>query len=434
MGRQTLVFAAMGIVGVVLGGAIAAPASAQPVLSPPRERPNVQLPASATAAGAAQQPQDTVKILLVDDDESDNNNIPGDKRLSKSDRFYRHLLEQQSLAYDAFVVPRYANGPTLEQLRPYRLIVWYTGASYGGNRDNTSVVSLKDEEALRAYLATGGSAIVLSPGYLNNALGAGGAALWAKKDSPFLKDVLGIQGGRALLQRGKEGGVAALDGTTYLLTATATQEVQLSAVNPVSATTLFTAQLNPEGTGAHAVAVATSNPVGSGHMVYVGFTFEDIGGKPEVAFSQLLQAAVPSAAWQPASFDHTQVQATAQCARCHTGASPPADGKPTNHVPYASVPVSAAANCDGCHKGSFVTWANGKFHANFTVTTSCASLSHRCLPVGGRQAGDGDARRCHRLRELPHEHDGVAAGVVQPHAGDGAMRELPHRRLPAGRR
>jgi mono/diheme cytochrome c family protein len=73
------------------------------------------------------------------------------------------------------------------------------------------------------------------------------------------------------------------------------------------------------------------------------------------------------------NFSHTQPGVTGQCASCHNGASPPADGKPGNHVPYASVPVAAAANCDSCHKGSYTSWANGKFHANFSVTSQCLS-------------------------------------------------------------
>ncbi|WP_395701884.1 hypothetical protein [Aquabacterium sp.] len=77
--------------------------------------------------------------------------------------------------------------------------------------------------------------------------------------------------------------------------------------------------------------------------------------------------------WTPTKWNHTQLVVTAQCASCHTGGYPPADGKPTNHIPYQSVPVSTAANCDSCHKGSYTSWANGKFHSNYSVSTSCAT-------------------------------------------------------------
>ena len=40
----------------------------------------------------------------------------------------------------------------------------------------------------------------------------------------------------------------------------------------------------------------------------------------------------------------------------------PAAGKPAHHIPYTAVPITAAANCDGCHKGSTTTWTNGRLH------------------------------------------------------------------------
>lgn len=77
--------------------------------------------------------------------------------------------------------------------------------------------------------------------------------------------------------------------------------------------------------------------------------------------------------WKPTRWNHTQVTVTAQCATCHSGAFPPADGRPGNHIPYASVSAAASANCDTCHKGGFSAWNNGRFHANVVVSTQCAS-------------------------------------------------------------
>jgi len=85
--------------------------------------------------------------------------------------------------------------------------------------------------------------------------------------------------------------------------------------------------------------------------------------------------------WTPTKWNHTQMVVANACASCHTGGYPPADGKPTNHVPYQTVPVSAAANCDGCHKGSTTTWANGRFHANYSVNTGCVGC--HTLTTGG---------------------------------------------------
>jgi hypothetical protein len=262
---------------------------------PPKTAPTTSRPALQEA-----------KVLLVDDDESDNNNIAGEGKLSKSDQFYRKALQDRGIAYDAFVVKRYADGPTPEQLRGYRLVIWYTGASYGGNRDNTAVVSLKDEETLRQYVSGGGSAIIVSPGYLNNALGAGGAALWAKKESAFLQEVLGVQGGRGLVQRFKPGAVVAADGRSYTVEQSPQVEAQFSALNPGSAQPLFTASLDPDGKGARSVPVATGNAVGSGHVVYVGFTLENVAAGADAVFATVL-----AAAGTPAASGATQPQPAA---------------------------------------------------------------------------------------------------------------------------
>jgi hypothetical protein len=245
-----------------------------------------------TSRPALQAPPAAAKVLLVDDDDSDNNSNPASGKLSASDTFYRKLLADQAYSFDTVVVPRYSDGPSLEKLKTYSLLLWYTGAAYGGNRDNTAVISLKDEQALTAYLQqAGGTVLLFSPGYLNNALGAGGAALWAKAESPFLQQVLGIQGGRGLLQRFKDGAVAATGGGTYAVTKSPSVETQFSAMNPDSAETLFTATLDPDGKGAQPVAVAVSHAVGSGRLVYVGFTFENITADANQAFGNLM---VPS--------------------------------------------------------------------------------------------------------------------------------------------
>jgi rare lipoprotein A (peptidoglycan hydrolase) len=77
--------------------------------------------------------------------------------------------------------------------------------------------------------------------------------------------------------------------------------------------------------------------------------------------------------WKPTKWNHTQSAVTNQCSTCHSGAYPPADGKPANHIPYQQVASSASANCDTCHKGGYASWYPGKFHNNVTVTTQCAT-------------------------------------------------------------
>ena len=45
-----------------------------------------------------------------------------------------------------------------------------------------------------------------------------------------------------------------------------------------------------------------------------------------------------------------------QCATCHSGAYPPADGSRRNHIPYQTLSGVAIANCDTCHKGGYTAW------------------------------------------------------------------------------
>jgi hypothetical protein len=92
------------------------------------------------------------------------------------------------------------------------------------------------------------------------------------------------------------------------------------------------------------------------------------------------------AIWTPTKWNHTQVTVTNACASCHTGGYPPADGRPNNHIPYASVAVAAAANCDGCHKSGYTAWNPGYFHRNYSVTTGCATCHMTLTYLGPTQA------------------------------------------------
>jgi predicted CXXCH cytochrome family protein len=77
--------------------------------------------------------------------------------------------------------------------------------------------------------------------------------------------------------------------------------------------------------------------------------------------------------WKPSSFNHTQLAVTNQCASCHTGGFPPADGRNANHIPYQALAGAAISNCDSCHKGGFASWTPARFHASVSVSTQCAS-------------------------------------------------------------
>jgi hypothetical protein len=74
-----------------------------------------------------------------------------------------------------------------------------------------------------------------------------------------------------------------------------------------------------------------------------------------------------------------------QCSTCHSGAFPPADGRPTTHIPYTGIPGVAATNCDSCHKSGFAAWTGARFHGSFTVSTNCHSCHMGNFAPGQRR-------------------------------------------------
>ena len=106
-------------------------------------------------------------------------------------------------------------------------------------------------------------------------------------------------------------------------------------------------------------------------------------------------------AWKPTKWNHTQVVVTAKCASCHTGTYPPADGKPSNHIPYTLIPPSSTANCDACHKTGYASWNPGRFHAYFSVSNLCATchtgsyLAARGKPADAIHVGATTCENCH---------------------------------------
>ncbi len=79
------------------------------------------------------------------------------------------------------------------------------------------------------------------------------------------------------------------------------------------------------------------------------------------------------AGWKPTQWNHSQLVVSGQCASCHSGAYPPADAKPANHIPYTALVGVTAANCDTCHKGGYSSWASGLFHSSVSVSNQCAT-------------------------------------------------------------
>jgi len=242
------------------------------------------------------------KVLLVDDDRSSNNTGSPGGSLSASDELYRKLLQQgdglKSIVYDVVTVERYSNGPPLDVLNQYDAIVWYTGAEYGGQKDNAIVISDKDMENLMAWMRRGRSLVIFSPGLINNLQGyvkvaRGNEEQWTKFGRPFLPIMLGLQGGRGLLHRFNPVEVQTENGVKFSLAGRSPVECQISPVNPTSgAKPLMFALLNPDGTQARLVPCATAYVTRDIRTVYVGFSFENIQENVGEAFRLLVTPAL----------------------------------------------------------------------------------------------------------------------------------------------
>lgn len=264
------------------------PAAASAV-DPPDRRPSptlASLPSPAAGGG--------LRILLVDDDVSDNNNIPGDRRLSSSDRIFRQLVSEavggNAAAWAFETVKPNAKGPDLEQLRKFSLILWYTGASYGGSPDNSAALSIEDEKTVRRYLEeVGGVVLLVSPGYAERAFSYD--STWEKSNSKFLSDVMGVRGGVGLAQRFEPGTVTTPDGKQFTVGKGPDPESQFSVVNPDGATVLFTSLVKSHYSTGAPMPVATVSSYGRGRLIYVGFTFENLVEQDRTpAFTYLLSS------------------------------------------------------------------------------------------------------------------------------------------------
>jgi hypothetical protein len=234
-----------------------------------------------------------LRILVVDDDASSNNADGDTGKAQRSDAIYRALVTQavgrKPDAWAVEVVKARDNGPALERLRDFNVVLWYTGGAYGANNDT---VGREDEKILRRYLEeTGGAVILVSPGYVNNLVYG---QSWEAAEHPFLKEVLAVNGCYGLLQRGMRGVVRDAGGTEFQVeNLGVSAEAQFSAVNPDGAAIVFTSPLSTtyakqEG----GLPVAVANAFGQGRIVYVGFTFENIPENERAgAFAGLLAAA-----------------------------------------------------------------------------------------------------------------------------------------------
>jgi hypothetical protein len=247
-------------------------------------------PPAALASLAVPKAGGPMRILLVDDNASPNN-VGNANRNEGSDDVYRALVAAavggDANAWSFEVAPYRKDGPALERLRGFNVVVWYTGDSYGAGADT---LSQQDENTARRYLQeTGGAFVLISPGYVSNLLYG---ATWQSATYPFLTEVMGVDGVAPLAQRFATGRVTAANGTEFAVVHPGVAETQFSAVNSNGAAIVFTSTLDPARTASGAVPVAVANSFGGGRFVYVGFTLENIpaAGRAK-AFGLLLDAA-----------------------------------------------------------------------------------------------------------------------------------------------
>lgn len=271
-------------------------------LGPEPAKTGGRKPSPPLASLPAPKASGPLRILLVDDDASSNNAGGDTGAAQRSDGIFRDLVAKavggSADAWSVEVVKNRDNGPAFERLRGFNVVLWYTGASYGANNDT---IGREDEKTLRRYLEeTGGAVILVSPGYLNNLVYG---QSWEAAEHPFLKEVLAVNGCYGLVQRATRGTVRAHNGTEFPIEHPGAAETQFSVVNPDGAALVFTSPLETTYAKAEAgggLPVAVANAYGTGRIVYLGFTFENIPAQDRArAFALLLEAATGPTAGRP---------------------------------------------------------------------------------------------------------------------------------------
>lgn len=149
------------------------------------------------------------KILLVNDSRRSGDGGGGIGPFYESDPFavYRGLLENAGYTYDTFETQdETSDGPPLEQLQSYNVVVWFTGTASTAN--NNKLVTDADQTNLTSYLNGGGHLMLTGQDAIDQSL-----------NTPFVLNVLGLklvkEGGYIFKGWGVPGTI--YDGQTYKL-------------------------------------------------------------------------------------------------------------------------------------------------------------------------------------------------------------------------
>ena len=204
-----------------------------------------------------------VDILLVDDDRSSNNSNETDAMASASDNLFHNLLTQVALPYNTYVVPSDSSGPSFEQLKSYKTVIWYCGSNYGGE-GNLNTVSGADEAVLKAFLDLGGRKVsIFASSYL---YGQSSANTWQLAEGEWLRNYIGAKGiawDRLNDNTYTVNGVGLLLGTTMAVANGTPLRTFTDPINPAAGTdTFFTALMDPDPDTAVNTFVQASIAVG----------------------------------------------------------------------------------------------------------------------------------------------------------------------------
>ncbi len=223
-----------------------------------------------------------VETLLIDDDLSDNNKGDAEPVASPSDVLFKDLLTKANVPYNVYVVAKDANGPTFEQLKSYRNVIWYCGSEYLGAA-NVNTLSSADEVALRAYLDLGSRKVsIFASSYL---YGQGTNNNWNAVQGEWLRFYIGAAGvawDRLNDNTYTVNGVGVLAGTTMAVANGTPIRTLTDPINPAVGTdTFFTALMDADMNGTEeqasiAVGRRGVGTLGSSKVTFFSFAFENL--------------------------------------------------------------------------------------------------------------------------------------------------------------
>ncbi len=254
---------------------------------------SVVLPSDTTTPEALAS---TGPTLLVDDDASPNNRGETGATGSESDQIFAKLLREATVPFDTHVVPstpespQKENGPTLDELRKYQTVIWYTGRDGGNDFARWRTVTATDQAVLEAFLQLGHRRLILVSPHLLLEAGIFGSGWSSDGSTPavrseFIRDVIGaaalfgaIGSGSTRWIPSRAAGVGPLANRTYVIGDAPITYAQYGGVRPGTAQALLTASADPTGRGQlETVSIATVNTVaGTSKGIFLAFPLENV--------------------------------------------------------------------------------------------------------------------------------------------------------------